>query len=114
MKFEYWLSNIYIDNTKKINLKRSGIDAKTLFYMKNDELEKLQILTGKDIEKIDRSRQTWDIEKKWEDFVLTGINFTSIGMEDYPQKLVEIPDSPYALYYIGKLPDESQKAVAIV
>ena len=51
MKFEYWLSNIYIDNTKKINLKRSGIDAKTLFYMKNDELEKLQILTGKDIEK---------------------------------------------------------------
>ena len=56
MKFEYWLSNIYIDNTKKINLKRSGIDAKTLFYMKNDELEKLQILTGKDIEKIDRSR----------------------------------------------------------
>ena len=114
MKFEYWLSNIYIDNTKKINLKRSGIDAKTLFYMKNDELEKLQILTGKDIEKIDRSRQTWDIEKKWEDFVLTGINFTSIGMEDYPQKLAEIPDSPYALYYIGKLPDESQKAVAIV
>ena len=51
MKFEYWLSNIYIDNTKKINLKKSGIDAKTLFYMKNDELEKLQILTGKDIEK---------------------------------------------------------------
>ena len=33
---------------------------------------------------------------------------------DYPQKLVEIPDSPYALYYIGKLPDESKKAVAIV
>ncbi len=34
MKFEYWLSNIYIDNTKKNKLKRSGIDAKTLFYMK--------------------------------------------------------------------------------
>lgn len=51
MKFEYWLSNIYIDNTKKINLKRSGIDAKTLFYMKNDELEKLQILTGKEYRK---------------------------------------------------------------
>ena len=49
MKFEYWLSNIYIDNTKKINLKRSGIDAKTLFYMKNDELEKLQILTGNNV-----------------------------------------------------------------
>ena len=43
-----------------------------------------------------------------------GIGFTCIEDTDYPARLRSIPDRPFAMYYIGKLPEDDAPAVAIV
>lgn len=43
-----------------------------------------------------------------------GIGFVCVEDARYPQKLRRISATPYALYYIGRLPDETRKSVAIV
>ncbi len=34
--------------------------------------------------------------------------------EDYPAGLAEIPDSPYAIYYAGRLPEANRKSIALI
>ena len=43
-----------------------------------------------------------------------GISFTSMEDEKYPERLRDIPDPPYALYYYGDLPAEGAPSVAII
>lgn len=43
-----------------------------------------------------------------------GISLVTEGEPQYPQRLVRIPDRPYAIYCAGKLPQEGKKAVALI
>ena len=43
-----------------------------------------------------------------------GIGFVSVEDDSFPKRLREIPDCPYGIYYIGKLPPEDTPSVAIV
>ena len=43
-----------------------------------------------------------------------GISFVSVEDGFFPKRLREIPECPYGIYYIGKLPPEDQPSVAIV
>ena len=50
----------------------------------------------------------------YEDIRRRGIGFTAMPLPDYPKKLREIPDPPFGLTWIGRLPDEHRSAVAVV
>lgn len=43
-----------------------------------------------------------------------GIHFVHCESPEYPRRLANIPDPPYGLYYKGRLPDETKKAIAII
>lgn len=43
-----------------------------------------------------------------------GILFRSCRHREYPQKLLELEDRPYGIFYRGRLPDGQKKSVAIV
>ena len=43
-----------------------------------------------------------------------GIRFVSVEDDFFPQRLRDIPECPYALYYIGDLPPEDRPSIAIV
>lgn len=43
-----------------------------------------------------------------------GISFVSVEDDFFPERLRDIPDCPYGLYYIGKLPPEDLPSVAII
>lgn len=43
-----------------------------------------------------------------------GIRFVFEGEEEYPKKLAAIPDAPCAVYYVGKLPEEQEKTIAVI
>jgi DNA processing protein len=43
-----------------------------------------------------------------------GIQFISHESASYPQRLLTIADRPYGLFYRGSLPEEGQKAIAVV
>ncbi len=115
MKYAYWLDNLPgIGNGKRRYLFEEATCAREIFEMPLSQLKKIQGLKEEDIRTIHVGRMNWDLDKKWFELMEKGIGFVSAEQETFPQKLQHIPNAPYALYYIGKLPDENRKSVAIV
>ena len=58
--------------------------------------------------------QAGDPTASYERIREAGISFTAMPLPDYPEKLRDIPDPPFGLTWIGRLPDPVQPAVAVV
>ena len=115
MKFKYWLTSLTdISNTKKKLLHDCGITAEKLFFMPKNELFDILFFTDDDRKIILESRASYDVEKEWILFQQKDIGFVTMEDEAYPDKLRNIHNPPYSLFYIGALPDKSRKSVAIV
>lgn len=115
MKYSYWLHNIHGIGTKKIQyLYQAAECAEEIFHMPVTLLKKVDGLTEKDVHEIHRAQIKWDLEKEWFSLLEQGIGFVSQEQAEFPDKVRNIQNPPYALYYVGKLPNENQKAVSIV
>lgn len=44
----------------------------------------------------------------------SGINFISCRHADYPEKLLQLPDYPSGLFYLGRLPGKNETCVAVI
>lgn len=55
-----------------------------------------------------------DVVGDYEQMSERGISFLSCKDEDFPQKLASIPDPPYAIYYVGRLPEEHRQTLAVI
>ena len=53
-------------------------------------------------------------ERIEEELAQAGISFVSALEEGFPDKLREIPDPPFGIYYKGKMPGETEPAAAII
>ena len=53
-------------------------------------------------------------ERIEEELAQAGISFVSALEEGFPDKLREIPDPPFGIYYKGKMPGEKEPAAAII
>ena len=115
MKFKYWLTSLTdISNAKKKLLHDCSITAEKLFFMPKNELFDILFFTDDDRKIILESRASYDVEKEWILFQQKDIGFVTMEDEAYPDKLRNIHNPPYSLFYIGVLPDKSRKSVAIV
>lgn len=115
MKFKYWLTSLTdISNAKKKLLHDYSITAEKLFFMPKNELFDILFFTDDDRKIILESRASYDVEKEWILFQQKDIGFVTMEDEAYPDKLRNIHNPPYSLFYIGALPDKSRKSVAIV
>ena len=115
MKFKYWLTSLTdISNAKKKLLHDCSITAEKLFFMPKDELSDILFFTDEDRKIILESRASYDVEKEWILFQQKDIGFVTMEDEAYPDKLRNIHNPPYSLFYIGALPDKTRKSVAIV
>ena len=115
MKYSYWLSNIRgISHGKIFHLLETFSCAEEIYMEKTSAIEKLNILTEKDIKCLEESRLCWNLDEQFISLAEKGISFISFEQEDYPGKLRQIANPPYSLYYKGRLPDEEKRAVAIV
>ena len=115
MKYAYWMARLQgIGNVKKRLFVENGITAEEVFYLSVSELKQIEGLTEADIKIIQKSKKDWNLEKEWFNLMGNGIGFVSLEQNQFPEKVRHIPDAPYALYYVGNLPDENRKSVAIV
>ena len=115
MKYAYWLHNIPgIGNGKIRHLYEAASCAEEIYHMSLPQLKKVQGITEEDLKAIHKSQKKWDVDKEWFALMEQGIGFVCLEQEEYPKKVRHIHNPPYALYYIGKLPDENRKSVAIV
>ena len=115
MKYAYWLDNISgIGIAKKRYLLETTCGAEELYEMPVNHLKRINGLTEEEVQRIIKSRKEWNVDKEWFDLMGKGVGFVSLEQKNFPEKLRNIPDVPYALYYIGSLPEENRKSVAIV
>lgn len=112
--YAYWLANTGLTVHKLTGLMTEGIGAEELYALQESQMKKIRVLDEKDVGKITQSRRQWDVQERWGKLQGEGIGFVCVEDARYPQKLRRISATPYALYYIGRLPDETRKSVAIV
>ena len=112
--YAYWLANTGLTVHKLTDLMTKGICAEELYALSAAQLEKTGVLEAKDVGKINASRQQWEVMERWMQLQELGIGFVSMEDPQYPEKLRCIASAPYALYYIGGLPEETRRRVAIV
>ena len=113
--YEYWLSAIRpLSDKKKRLLREEYGDGKTIYNIEEIHLRFLNFLESRDVDTILRSKKEWEIEKCWENLQEQGIRMIPYFSEEYPKKLTNISQPPYAPYVKGSLPRENQVSVAIV
>ena len=113
-KYEYWLANLTgISSRKRIQAAALAGTAEELFDLSEKAVRALHIFTEKEEESFFQSRKNWEMERQWEAFQETGIKFYTYSDPDYPTRLAQIYQPPYAVYGKGNLPG-TEKTVGIV
>ncbi len=56
----------------------------------------------------------YDVEGAYGTLRERGVCLVTEREPDFPKRLKEIPDAPFALYYVGRLPEEAERTVAVV
>ncbi|MCR5623799.1 MAG: DNA-processing protein DprA [Lachnospiraceae bacterium] len=115
-EYALWLSTIDFNlGLKKINALLNIFGTAEAIYNSTPEtIEKTGILNKKLLDKyiehknLNKFKETLDYLHKQH------INFTYYGSDDYPEKLLNIDNAPFGLYYLGNLPDSKKKCIAIV
>ena len=111
----YWVNNIAGISNMKLRTLFNTFDTPEQIYKASDKL--LNSVSGikeKDVSAIIESRNNEYIYRGYNDLERMRIKFTYPGKNDYPEKLMNIYDYPYILYYKGRLPQANVPAIAIV
>lgn len=116
IEFAYWFANLPgIHRRKLFRMLEYVEDEEEIYRMKARDLQVFEnVLSAGELEALKRSRNTWDIYREYEKLGVKGIDFYYYGGPGFPQRLLQIPDAPYALYVRGKLPAEDIPAVAVI
>lgn len=115
MKYALWLANISgIGNQKIKYLLQECRNAQEVYFLKERYLEKIYGIDEEDVNRIIKSRNTWNLDEELWKLEERQIRFVSWEQPEFPEKLRKILSAPYALYYRGKLPDPDRRSVAIV
>ena len=115
MKYAYWLHNVPgLGNGKIHQLYQAVSSAEEIYHLPLQQLKKIKGITEEDVSSIQKRQKKWDIDKKWFQLLEQGIGFVSQEQAEFPEKVRHIHNAPYALYYVGKLPDENRKTIAVV
>lgn len=111
----YWVNNIVGISNAKLKKLFAVFDTPEEIYKASDRLlESVKDIRQTDIATIKESRKDDYIYRQYSDIERQGIRFTYPGHINYPDKLLNIYDYPYILYYKGRLPDIDKPSVAIV
>lgn len=78
------------------------------------KIERADILTKNQLGALNSAKNNASPEKFVEDIISKQIKAVFWGDEIYPEKLKEIPNPPYQLFYLGKLPATKEKCVSII
>ena len=111
----FWLNNIPGIGYKRIkNLLKYFGSYKDVYDAKEEELEKVDLISKKNILDIFNSKKPLEIKEKLKSMEDRGYKFVLRDDKNYPNKLTNIYDPPHILYYRGRLPDENVPSIAII
>ncbi len=108
-----WLDSIsYVSSAVKYRLFEAAGSAKGIYGMKESDL--YYFVGEKACARIKCARKELSPEAVYEKMQKAGVKHTFCGAEDFPKRLVDIPDPPFGLFYKGVLPSYDTPAVAVI
>ena len=112
----FWINNIKGIGNIKIRrlLKAFNDDPEAVFNASDKEVASVEGIKPSDVANITDSDARKKIMAKYEKYSDGKMKFVFPCDTLYPQRLRELYDRPNILYYMGRLPDERKKSVAIV
>ncbi|MDC7278188.1 MULTISPECIES: DNA-processing protein DprA [Pseudobutyrivibrio] len=112
--YQHWfLSNEDIAFTRKSKLIDYFYDSYHIYHATKKELLDSNLLDEKEADVFISNREKYDLAGEYEEFTHTPFSFITIEDKKYPEKLKNIYEPPYGLFYVGKLPD-FERCVSIV
>lgn len=112
--YEYWLAALPISDRKKTLLRSYMKSAEEVYYIEETTLRRFQFLNERDCNTMIQAKKIWDLQGEYGRLLKKQVRLVTCLDPEYPKKLADIPDNPYALYVKGSLPDERLPGVAIV
>ncbi len=115
MEYEYWMATLYkIDSNRRRQACALAGGARAIFQSPPERLKRLHLFTDEEVLYICENRKSFDLQSRWKELEVKKILFLPFSHKDYPEKLRQIYDPPFALYVKGRVPDPQKKSVAIV
>ena len=112
--YQYWLMcNEDISYSKKPKVLEYFYDSYNLYNASKQELKNSGLLDDEAIDRFIANRNSFDLYKEYDKFAATPFSFVTMEDDSYPDKLNNIYDKPYGLFYIGRIPSLTP-AVSIV
>lgn len=113
LPYLYWLIHINGIGRKTAGKLLAHLgNGRDIYNMPEKELDHLLKQAQKD--SFLHARKTREVYKEYDKLEKQGIRFIPVSHPDYPKRLKEIPDAPFAVYLKGRLPKEGVNTVAIV
>jgi len=104
--YQHWLlNNSDLNYDKKHSLLEYFYDSYHIYNATKAELLNSGLLTEKAIDKFLENKKNTDIQKDYEEFCHSPFSFITMEDSAFPEKLKNIYDCPYGLFYNGKLLD---------
>lgn len=111
----FWINNITGIANIKLRYLFKVFDTPEDIYKASDKMfEGVMGIKPDDIYSIKESRKSEYIYREYSELDKKGIKFTYPGKYNYPERLMNIYDYPYIIYYKGRLPQSDVPSVAIV
>ncbi len=114
VKYELWLAELRISSRKKCLLRQHMKTAENVYYIEETEISEIGFLTETEKNTIRHAQKEKKPGEEYEKMCEKGIRFIPFFDGEYPGRLLELQDFPYALYVKGRLPDQESKKAAIV
>ena len=115
MKYEFWMAGINgIRPEKKVMLRERMKTAEAIYYIEETQLQKYEFLNDNDRNKIMQAQINTSFHEEYRKMLEKGIRFLPYYDAEYPKRLREIEDYPYALYVKGSIPRKDTKKAAVI
>lgn len=119
-KYRFWFAGLKgIRVAEKIKIAEAFPQKHMLYYIEETALKHRlkEWMTDADVEKIaekiQEGKRLWN-EKDVEKWQMKGIRLITYEQEEYPERFRQIASPPYAVYVMGRLPQQGKKTVAVV
>ncbi len=111
----YWFASIVgVSHKRKLEIFGHCNSLFELYDVEELRNKALFKITEREMQALKDSKKNWDLEERFANMKAQNANFVTINEKNYPQKLKEAGNPPFALFYKGMLPSENEKLIAIV
>ncbi len=112
-EYAYWLCNIPGVGNVTISRLLKLCGSPQAVYDAPEEIL-CRAMTAAQLEQKRELTRRWRLQEEYEKMREQGISLLLKGEEGYPERLAQIPDAPYSIFYKGALPRDDVPAVAVI